>query len=68
MLVAVLVRTKIADHASFTQEVTRTWHGQDGFLALGRDDSDPHLAGLNKVDGVRLSSLRKEFRALSHFQ
>ena len=57
--VAVLVRNRIADEASFTQEVTRTQRIQYHSLALSRDDSDLHFSSLNKIDRVRLVLLEK---------
>ena len=59
------VRTRIADEASFTQEVTRTQCIQYCYPALSRDYSDLHFSSLNKIDSVRLFSLRKEFCALA---
>src|SRR5947207_10014324 len=56
---------RIADEASFTQEVTRTQRIPYSFLTLSRDDSHLHFSSLNKIDSVRLFSLRKEFCALA---
>ena len=63
--VAVLVRNRIADEASFTQEVTRPQCIQYHSLALSRDDCDLHFSSLNKIDRVRPFSLRKEFCVLT---
>src|SRR6185369_11792998 len=52
---------RVSDEAYFTQEVTRPQRIQYHSLALSRDDSDLHLSSLNKIDSVRLFSLRKEF-------
>src|SRR5690348_9582124 len=51
---------RLADQASFTKKLTRPEHGHYCFLALSREDSDLHLARLNKIDPVRVVSLRKD--------
>jgi hypothetical protein len=58
----------LADQASFTKKLTRTQQGQHCFLALSRHDSDLHLARLNKINRVRLVSLRKDGRVFLELQ
>src|ERR1043166_4773972 len=59
---------RLPDQASFTEKITRPQYAQYCFLPLSRGDSDFHPARLNKIDGVPLVSLRKEFYALPKFQ
>jgi hypothetical protein len=42
---------------SFTEEIVRSKHCNDGFLALLRNDGDLHLAALDVEDGIRSVSL-----------
>ena len=59
---------KLTDQASFAKKLTRSGHRQYCFLALPRDDTELHLARLNKIDRVRLVSLRKDWRLFLELQ
>src|SRR5205823_81459 len=54
--------------AFFTHKLTWTHQSEYCLLALRRDDRELDLACLDKVDSVRIVSLRKELRALPTLQ
>ena len=48
---------RLPGKTSFTEEIVRSKHCDDGFLALLRNDGDLHLAALDVEDRIRRVSL-----------
>ena len=65
MTESVIAATVAMRRASFPEEIVRSKHCDDGFLALLRNDGELHLAALDVEDRVRRVSLGKDDRVLA---